>query len=779
MSRQEGTDGAIGAALPFVGREHELRALATGLARPGRAIVILRSSPGMGATTLMEHLAARVPVARLVGGAELRHGDLAALTSGGLLIDVLNDVDVGLMPAVVAACRKPGARMVGSVRKGAGLPGGSGLLGLATLDLDLPPLSPGPMAELYSPAIRADPAGPDPVWWCERIGGVPAVAGSLLSAHAGEQLAARDRDFVLTDPWSVQDDLAEVIGDRRPIGSPTRHLIDTLALLRDLPIQHALSVFGPEAVDEALATGMVRWHRESTDSLALSHSATGVISRSVVPPDVARTWVQRCAEAVESDTADSVQGVVWRVRAGLPVEPARLLAAAEAASRSIHRELAVELAVAAQQRAPGPDAQLLLAEALLHAGRHQDAMAAAGSGPEDARQVLVRERIVAWAGAPVRGERISAAMARALTAQAHLVSGRLDQAWQEGEPLARDPGQPDDVRLHAGFAAAMALQRLGRPVAALELVRLLWPAARRGIATAPSAAEWLRSVELLSRMTDADVDGLDASGALLGDEDVLYDSLASRAAAHALRCVTRGMRGLLNDAIMEGISAGRLLVDADPSALWVPPWPHIATAAAMRGDTSTARFVLGVATFRPRIGALLIDPMWARAQAWAAAASGDVAEAVEILRDAATRSSPADRVLLLHDAHRCGAAPEKVLAELPDLSAADGWFLPTMVAEVEATARADGAALETLAVQLEERGLILHAAEVYRRAAAASGRPGESTRRLLTLTGWRHAARARRLRHWPHRYGRCPRARPRSPNWWCGAPTTPRSPAGW
>ncbi|MGW0191753.1 response regulator transcription factor [Streptomyces sp. NPDC003362] len=124
---------------------------------------------------------------------------------------------------------------------------------------------------------------------------------------------------------------------------------------------------------------------------------------------------------------------------------------------------------------------------------------------------------------------------------------------------------------------------------------------------------------------------------------------------------------------------------------------ELVLAAAQSGDAEAARDALGGRDAE------------SRAAVWLAAARGDL--------DATEHAEPdtdVTDVLALYDAVRLGA-PEAVLDRLP----AGGLF----AGHAAALVRRDGPALDRVAARLEERGLLLFAAEAYAQAVPAHRDP--------------------------------------------------------
>ena len=247
-----------------------------------------------------------------------------------------------------------------------------------------------------------------------------------------------------------------------------------------------------------------------------------------------------------------------------------------------------------------------------------------------------------------------------------------------------------------------------------------------GSSAVPTASEWIESGLVLSWLADADVDALDAIVDLYWPFTEGPDAAVLRGSLIGLRAATTLLRGDLEAALASAEQALPLLADVDPSGLWYPPWLTAAlTVGALGRAGGTETYLLPGR--RDSVAGGSIVALWARADAWSLAASGDLVSAASgLLGGAADMThAPGDAVILLHEALRLGAPAPEVAAMLPD-AVLDGWFLPRLRDSIRARATADGPALSALGQALEQRGLMLLAAEHAAWAAQAQEAVGSS-----------------------------------------------------
>ncbi|MGX1134759.1 DNA-binding NarL/FixJ family response regulator [Streptomyces glaucescens] len=235
-----------------------------------------------------------------------------------------------------------------------------------------------------------------------------------------------------------------------------------------------------------------------------------------------------------------------------------------------------------------------------------------------------------------------------------------------------------DERHHVRLAHPLHGPALRATAGRLRTRRLAGARDRHGPALAAEAADLSR------RITEADVR---APAASVG-EWLAAEGHPVPAGYAAVRARYARLRGELREAAAwarEGLRdhAGDVACRTE-----------LVLAAAQSGDAEAARDALGGRTAE------------GGAAVWLAAARGDL--------DAEQCAEPDTDVLALYDAVRLGA-PEAVLDRLP----ADGLFAEHAAALV----RRDGPALDRVAARLEERGLLLFAAEAYAQAVPAHRDP--------------------------------------------------------
>ncbi|WP_155059293.1 LuxR family transcriptional regulator AbsR2 [Streptomyces blattellae] len=192
------------------------------------------------------------------------------------------------------------------------------------------------------------------------------------------------------------------------------------------------------------------------------------------------------------------------------------------------------------------------------------------------------------------------------------------------------------------------------------------------------------AAELAQQIDEADVRALRAPVGewfVAEGEPVPAEYAAVRARAVRLRGALREAAAWAREGLRESPD--------DPCCLL-----ELALAAAQSGEVTTTH---DAPTGRPASG---------EAATWLAAARGDIGSAV--------RSITGDDVPALYDAVRLGA-PAKAAVLLPRGS--------VFAAHADALARGDGAALDRAAERLQERGLLLFAAEAHAQAVRAHRDP--------------------------------------------------------
>jgi DNA-binding CsgD family transcriptional regulator len=267
------------------------------------------------------------------------------------------------------------------------------------------------------------------------------------------------------------------------------------------------------------------------------------------------------------------------------------------------------------------------------------------------------------------------------------------------EPLAADPDAFDLSVLERLEAAGLIhldechRVRLAHPLYGPALRATAGRLRARRLAGTPdryASALAAETATLARRIADADVRALPAPVGewLAGEGHPVPPAYAAVRARYAR------LRGELTEAATwarEGLRAGA----DDPSCR-----TELALAVAQSADPTVAPDAHGGRTAH---GPVAVRPAAVRA-AEEADAGGDV---------------PGDDVLALYDAVRLGA-PESVLGRLPAGS--------VFAEHAAALARRDGPALDRVAARLEERGLLLFAAEAYAQAVPAHRDPGAARR---------------------------------------------------
>jgi ATP/maltotriose-dependent transcriptional regulator MalT len=160
---------------------------------------------------------------------------------------------------------------------------------------------------------------------------------------------------------------------------------------------------------------------------------------------------------------------------------------------------------------------------------------------------------------------------------------------------------------------------------------------------------------------------------------------------------------------------------ADPGGWSFRALVFLTGALAMAGDVTSARQTLVEMTAARHPTYVYLEPDARLAQAWVAAAEGNVSEAIALARQAAdvaaSQHQPAMEVVALHTAVCFG--DRTVADRLTQLATqVDGPRAPAAAAHATALAAEDGAALHAASVQLEQMGALLLAADAAAQAAA-------------------------------------------------------------
>ena len=640
----------------------------------------------------------------------------------------------------------------------------------------------------------------DTVALAEELLGGPlehVAAHWAFSASAGNALYLRELIASALDGGALSGDnglwrlrrrpapaaaLAELVAQRlEGLGEPERELLVLLSLGEPLT-QDILAVVATRGSLEALEQrGLVVVEGASgSQSARLAHPLFGEVALAGLARPRADILRTRLADAVQSsglEPGDAVRVAGWLLDAGAAVEPDLLATAAGEAYRTADPQLAAKLAELAEAGGVGAEATLVLGHAQAMLGRYEQSertfarLEASQRGdpePGGAGSLATQEDAVAYLFARVRtltlalgrGDDAERVVARAIdwwpdagwrlrVQGMRLVvlaqSGRMREAGELAEGLAADPLLPPAMAPIVDAAGAAGWAFAGEMAKAQRIADRALPP--------PSADERLTDTDLgalfswsAARLfSGRDWDGLEARLTRIEEAGVRRDDRGlAGVAACTLGCLAlfRGAAATAERWLREAMAHLEL---RDSHDLLVAAALELAQAQALLGRPDAARDAnaLGRAHLGTRPPGWHERPWIARADAWIAAASGELSHAVEILRAAAEDAAPWPPVQaeLLHEALSAGAAARDLAAPLAASAArCDAPIAAAYAAHAAALAGGDAAGLSRVAGELEEIGAWLPAAEAASQAAAVyadEGRPS-SARRQAALSARLH-----------------------------------------
>ena len=301
-------------------------------------------------------------------------------------------------------------------------------------------------------------------------------------------------------------------------------------------------------------------------------------------------------------------------------------------------------------------------------------------------------------------------------------NGRPETALAAARPLLEDGGIDELARMTAAMGAVEALFTSGRTGEAIALAERWLPVARRRRHELPPAEPVLLGMRAMAmRLAGRLVEATTTS-------ERTYDELLARrtAVAVAVEANSLGLiwlaRGRVRTALRFCRESAALLRDGDGVGMLAFALAGIAQAAAEAGEPATARAAIAEMERTP-LGHKGFAGELALAQAWSAAASGDLARGRAFASDAAalarSRGQHAYTVRALHALCRLGD-PAAAAAELAALAGrVDGPHAATAAAHAAALVAGDGAALLAVAERFAGQDALLVAVEAADAAAAA------------------------------------------------------------
>jgi ATP/maltotriose-dependent transcriptional regulator MalT len=623
--------------------------------------------------------------------------------------------------------------------------------------LDVQPLSRSEVDELVSRLLGGDVEQRTlERLWRFTEGNVLFLRELVLDALASGDLCIEEVVWRWRGAPGAGPRLREVIAARLGhLEGRVKELVHVLAIAEVLGLASLEAWVGRDAVAEAEAGGLIRVERDGRRRpVRLAHPLYGEVVRSRLPEVVHLEITRRLAHELAAHGArrrgDVLRLGAWYLETGDTSRPDVLTAAADRA-RPLDNPLSVRLGRAAFEAGGGFAAGLVLGWALNDGRDAPRAEAVArrllAEAVSDAERLkaaqLLGDTLLFLGGRPDEAERVlietqsalvDAARRAELQAQLSLLflnTARTHEAVALGEEVLDQAEAPPIARLMAATACVPASMVAGRTTAAFEGLARCDAIARANFDRYPVASDFLALRSLAFQIT-----GRVREAKAVAIEHVELARATANEEARASSAVTLGRALLLEGRIdaarrvlREAVLAGRehragdafpwalaLLAEADADG------GHLANAVAAADEAAAVRDV----TLRPYY------PDLRRALAWVTVGGGELSSARVTLLEAATEAREREQfgleVFPLYDALRLGAIREGA-SRLRELATfVDGPLAATAASHATALQADDADALEEVADELAELGMVLAATEAMSAASQAYGRRGLQSR---------------------------------------------------
>ncbi|MHB1533569.1 MAG: helix-turn-helix transcriptional regulator [Acidimicrobiales bacterium] len=636
--------------------------------------------------------------------------------------------------------------------------------------IDIPPLPAEAVDEMVTRALGGHVEGGTVQALGVVARGLPRRLADLLSAGlVSEQLSPvrglwRWRGPMLPEPaviWEVEQRLGVLTPAERQ-------------LLR------LLAVGGPldAAVVESLSSSEVMASTDDAGLLQVTDDYRGMlvgladplheeILRATITPlqlrSIQRQLAEEGARATPRNRAERLRYVVWRLDGGHTLDAATLVAAARDALAGEDGALAERLARAVVEAGGGFEATLVLAEALIAQGRHEEGEALLASlealvttDEERARLAACRaSNLFRHLGRSVDAEAVlrraetevsdPGARNRVVTIKSLLAlyRGRPSEAVELAASIADEVGRSEAWQATAVSAVALAMSgRTDRAFSALEPEVVATSSQephqgeRQAGADAWAGMRW-EALWFAGRLSEAEALAQELYRFAVADRSpgasakaAMRLGLVARAQGKVLTAV-----GWLHEA---AVGLGDLKASLLPGTLAALAQASVQADDLPRGEAALAEadlYVTGRACDHVRIEL---------SRAWVAWAQGEPAAAVDLAQRSADLARDhglaALEAISLHDVARLGGPPS-VGTRLREVAGSlDGQLFASLAGHGQAFAAQDGVALLEVAERFATTGYRLYGAETAAEAARAqrqAGRPWldkEATRLALVLS---------------------------------------------
>jgi DNA-binding CsgD family transcriptional regulator len=564
-------------------------------------------------------------------------------------------------------------------------------------------------------------------------GGNPLMLRELVMATStGGEMTQAYGIWRWTGRLSLAPSLADLVEAR--IGGLTDGVRDALELVAfgepvGLPL--LLRAVKPADIEMAEERGLIRVTGNGRRrDVRLAHPLYGEVVRRRCPVTRAHRLLATLADLVEDVGArrrdDLLRVAAWRLDSGSAQDGALLLDAAGQAFARFDLELTERLAAAARDAGAGYEAAELLATALLHTDRPDEAVVALDGTAGDRRATLLAtvgfwgqgraEAADELAAAATKAEPDERARMRAVEAQMRLQLKQLGPARALARGVLDEAAAGAPARAMARSVLAYLAAAAGDPDGSAALLAAIDTA----------TASWRRDIPALQYalpMTLGTRVGLALD--LAGMDEILAAEFADLAQTGGfgfgsgwtslLQAQGAWLRGRTGEALRATEQACAALAAVrlyDGSA-------HAARAhaAALRGEATLATESMAVADAAGGGTADgLFYPWRSQARAWTAASTGDVAGAVQLLSGLIARlradGLAGHELLALYDLVRLGRA-DLAADRMADLleTVPGGWAARLLLRNARAAADGDADGLFAAARDFSAHGYLVFAAE--------------------------------------------------------------------
>jgi DNA-binding CsgD family transcriptional regulator len=559
-------------------------------------------------------------------------------------------------------------------------------------------------------------------------------AGTLRQVRGVWQL--RGRTAVTSELASLLDTRVDQLPD------PVLHALQVLTFCEPLDLDTLAKIAGNDAVEEAETRGLIRVTKEHCINVRFNHPLFGEVIRRRLGMAASRRLrgelVRTLKERPPATPAERIRLAELTIDSDQAADVSLLVAAARDAIALTNITLGERLARVAVSRGGGLAASELLARSLLWQGNAAEAEEALSSFDPDeldelevVRWGLARIANLQWSMGDAEGAdevletlrgRVSNPALRALVdgvASASLLfENQLGQAVALSQHVLSDKSASAAAVEWAVFGGALALALMGRGEEVSAVAKrghaiesrvdgLLWYLMAFGEVRALALAGELaaaakRSAGFVQISSAGQYLAWSMANVLVGTVDLARGRFADTVAR-----MEQTVAALTSESAASWSFPARLLLAQSYCVLG-----RVGPGAKMVAELRT-RFGRHVAVFGPQLRI---------AEAWLAAAEGNVSSAIDLALDAARRAEESGQraieMLALHDAVRFG--DHSSLGRLVDIATDVGGRLAAVIAAHAAALRdCDAAAILAAAHQFEEIGALLSAADAAAQAAFA------------------------------------------------------------